>query len=103
MEDLDARITHLSDLGRRELIDSLVRMAGQMDHRVRHGARARIGTAERIRSDNARDERDRIGRILFFLRHRVPATGATAQDASVCQMLAEKLHSKGHWTGEIPD
>jgi hypothetical protein len=37
---------------------------------------------------------------LNFLRFRSPASGATAADLVLCDILAEKLRAKGQWIGE---
>lgn len=39
----------------------------------------------------------RLGRIVFFLRHGVPATRATNADVSLCDALATKLREHGEW------
>lgn len=39
----------------------------------------------------------RLGRIVFFLRHGVPATRATDADVSLCDALATKLRERGEW------
>ena len=45
-------------------------------------------------------ESGRLGRIIYFLRFRSPATGATPRDMTLCQKLADKLQAKGQWSGE---
>ena len=39
----------------------------------------------------------RLGRIVFFLRHGVPATRATDADLSLCDAVATKLRERGEW------
>lgn len=39
----------------------------------------------------------RLGRIVFFLRHGVPATHATDEDVFLCDALAAKLRERGEW------
>jgi hypothetical protein len=40
----------------------------------------------------------RLGRLIFFLRHGVPATRATDADVSLGDALAAKLRESGQWT-----
>jgi hypothetical protein len=100
MDDLDTRIQKLSERDRVSLIQELVRMADQMDARVRAGRRAKRDSVARRLADNARAQGAHLARIIFFLRRRIPATGATAEDQRLCDMLAEKLEAKGQWVGE---
>src|ERR1019366_5129171 len=46
---------------------------------------------------NAMRQRDRIARILFFLRHRSPAIGATKEDDDLCNLLTQQLQARGEW------
>jgi hypothetical protein len=98
MEDLDTRIRRLSDLDRRALVDALIRIDAEAQKRARRGRRARIGTRDRERSNEARYDMARPGAIIHFLRFR---THLPERDAALCQFLEEKLFSKGQWTGDI--
>jgi hypothetical protein len=100
MEDLDTRILALSDLDRRPLIEALIRIDAQMQSRARSGQRAKQGSPERYRADEARSDSDRLGCIIYFLRFRSSASGATAKDMTFCKILEEKLRLKNQWTGE---
>ena len=100
MEDLNTRIRQLSDLDRVPLINALIHMDAEMQARSRTGRRARLLSTERIRADDARHASDRLGRIIYFLRFRTLAFGATSEDLALCDVLAEKLRAKGQWTGE---
>ena len=100
MEDLDTRIRALSDLERIPLIQELIRIDSGKQALARAGRRARRGTAERYRSEQARSDSDRLGQIIYFLRFRSPATNTSAEDLALCDMLADKLRAKGQWTGE---
>ena len=82
------------------MIKELIRLDAQAQIRARSGVRAKRGTTARNRSDEARAETERLGRIIYFLRFRSPAATATAEDMALCNALAEKLQAKGQWTGE---
>jgi len=56
---------------------------------------------ERYRGDEGYAHSERLGRIIYFLRFRCPATDATAEDMKLCRELAEKLQAKGQWTETI--
>lgn len=101
MEDLHTSIWRLSDLDRVPLIEALIRMDATAQATARgRGSRARRGTMERYRVEQASDDSDTLGRIIYFLRFRSPATHATAADLALCDELAEKLRAKGQWQGE---
>ena len=99
MEDLDTRIRRLSDLDRVSLIRALIGMDANAE-RITHsaGSRARSGTADRNRADAARDDINRLGAIIYFLRFRFPLP---ERDRDLCEMLARKLEAKGDWKGDI--
>jgi hypothetical protein len=100
MENLDTRILALSDLDRHALIEALIRINAQMESRARSGRRAKHGSSERYRAEEGRSDSDRLGRIIYFLRFRSPASSATAQDMKLCKSLEEKLRLKNQWIGE---
>ena len=92
----------LSNLDRAPLIEALIRIDRQMQSRARSGRRKNLGSMERYRADEALSESDRLGRIIYFLRFRSPAIGATVQDMRLCNILEEKLRLKNQWIGEHP-
>jgi hypothetical protein len=100
MENLDTRILALSSLDRAPLIEALIGIDRQMQSRARSGRRKKFGSTERYRADEALSDSDRLGRIIYFLRFRSPASGATAQDMRLCNILEEKLRLKNQWIGE---
>lgn len=100
MEILDTRILALSNLDRAPLIEALIGIDRQMQSRGRSGRRKKFGSTERYRADEALSDSDRLGRIIYFLRFRGPASGATAQDMTLCNILEEKLRLKNQWVGE---
>lgn len=101
MEDLDSTIRRLSDLDRVSLIRALIRMDAEAQRIARGaGSRAKRFSMARNRAEEARDQTNRLGAIIYFLRFRSPASSATAADLKLCAMLAEKLQAKGQWTGE---
>jgi hypothetical protein len=101
MEDLAARLRALSDLGRVSLIGELIRIDTSAQSRARKGQRARLGSVDRNRSETALWESDRLGRFIYFLRFRTPATNTSGEDMALCDMIARKLQAKNDWTGEI--
>lgn len=100
MEDLDARMRALSDLDREPLIHALIQIDHEAQRQVGAGRRAKFGSMARNRAEEAAEQRSRLGRIIYFLRFRSPATDATTEDTALCQMLSEKLRAKRQWTGE---
>jgi len=101
MEDLRERILRLSDLDRVALIEALVRMDDQQRAIARGaGSRARLGSIERNRAEEAQSNCNRLGKILYFLRHRSPTFDTSTEDAALCDTLAERFRAKGQWTGE---
>jgi len=82
------------------MIQGLIRLDAQAKARAKAGARAKRGTTARNRADEARAETERLGRIVYFLRSRSPASNATPQDMVLCDALAGKLQAKGQWAGE---
>ena len=100
MEDLDTRILALSDLDRVPLIEALIRIDAQLQAKARTGRRAKRGSREQAHADIARSDSDRLGRIIYFLRFRSPASSATEQDMALCKTLQEKLLLKNQWAGE---
>jgi hypothetical protein len=101
VEDLDSKMRDLSDLDRVSLINELILMNAGYQHQYRVGRRAQLGTIERYRGDEAQAHSQRLERIIYFLRFRIPAEYATAEDMKLCKELAEKLQAKGQWTESI--
>jgi hypothetical protein len=77
MDDLDARIPKLSFLDRVPLIEASISLDAQFQAQARGGRRAKYGSRARDRADAARTDSDQLGRIIYFLRFRSPALGAT--------------------------
>ena len=75
MCDLDETVRMIADRPLAEIIALLDREATVAEYAARR-TRRRNGPVGKNRA-NAMRQRDRIGRILFFLRHRSPALGAT--------------------------
>jgi hypothetical protein len=101
MEDLTTRLTALSDLGRLPMIETFIRIDAEARARARKGNRAKLGSADRNRSELAREESDRLGQIIYFLRFRTQATNTRSEDEALCDMLARKLQAKNDWISEI--
>ena len=91
MHDLASRIQALSDLPRIPLIEALIRIDADAQARARRGSRARRGTVDRDRSETARNDSNRLGQIIHFLRFHSLATDTSAGDMVLCEMLARKL------------
>jgi len=78
--DLDARIRSLVQTGasRREIVRELDSIAIIAEKRAKRFERGK--SADRHRAENERQLLARVGRLLFFLHHGVPADRATATD-----------------------
>jgi hypothetical protein len=100
MEDLDARIRALSALDRVPMIKALIQIDSEAQSQSRTGRRAKRGSVDRNRAEEAAAESARLGRIIYFLRFRSLATNTSARDEELCAMLAGTLQAKGQWTGE---
>jgi hypothetical protein len=100
MRNLDERVRSLSDLDRIPLIKALIAYDAEAERIAKAGSRAKSGSPARYRAEEARGQIARLGRIIYFLRFRSPASGATAADQALCEMLATKLEAKGQWVGE---
>ena len=103
MRDFDEFVRSLGDRDRVDIIKALIARDATA-HKIARGPgrKARRGTSGRDRAEEARGERDRLGRIICFVRFRSPATGSTAADLALCDFLAQSLAAKGQWSGEIP-
>lgn len=103
MEDLATRIEAPSDLPRVPMLQELIRIDAAAQTRAgrSRGRRAKLGTADRNRSETAQWESNRLGQIIYFVRFRSPATNTSAEDMTLCETLAMKLRAKNDWTGEI--
>lgn len=100
MRDFDERIRSFSDLDRIPLINALISCDAEAKSIAKAGSRAKRNSPARYRAEEARSQIDRFGRIIYFLRFRSPASGATVADQALCDMLAKKLEAKGQWVGE---
>lgn len=101
MQDLKARINAHLELDRSALIAALIRMDSQAQAQAKgSGQRAKQGTTERNRAEQARDDSERLGRIIYFLRFRALATNTPEADSMLCTTLAQELEAKGQWTGD---
>jgi len=99
---LEDRIHAVANLDRVSMIRELIRIDAEMQ-RIAQGCghRARRGTSERIRAENARHDSGRLGAFIYFLRFRTMADSANEADRVLCLMLAEKLKAKGQWVGQL--
>src|SRR5262245_60498060 len=81
MIDLDAKIRSLVErnVPRKDIVSELDAIASDADSRAKRFERAKK-KGDRYRTESERALSARVGRILFFLHHGVPAQGAT--DAS---------------------
>jgi serine/threonine protein kinase len=77
MEDLNVRIRALADLDRVPLIETLIGIDAEIQARARRGRRVKRNAVERNRADAAREQSDRLGRIICFIRFRSPSSSAT--------------------------
>jgi hypothetical protein len=95
MRDLDETVRMIADRPLVEIIAQLDREATAAEYAARR-TRNRSGPVGKNRASAMR-QRDRIGRILFFLRHRSPAIGATEEDDALCNLLSQRLQARGEW------
>ena len=95
MRDLDETVRMLADRPLVEIITLLEREATVPDYAARR-TNNRSGPVGKNRA-RAMRQRDRIDRILFFLRHRSPALGATKEDDDLCNLLTKRLQARGEW------
>ena len=100
MEDLRERIWRLSGLDRVALINALIEIDAREEAKAHGaGARAKRGSVQRNRAEEARDNCDRLGKVIYFVRMRTLASGTSAGDEVLCRKLAEKLQTKDQWDG----
>ncbi len=85
--DLDARIRSLVQTGasRREIVRELDSIAIIAEKRAKRFERGK--SADRYRAENERQLLARVGRLLFFLHHGVPADRATDADQQIYDLL----------------
>ena len=95
MRDLDETVRMIADRPLVEIVTLLEREATAADYAARR-THNRSGPIGKNRAKAMR-QRERIGRILFFLRHRSPAIGATKEDDDLCNLLAKRLQARGEW------
>ena len=95
MRDLDETVRMIADRPLADIIALLDREATAAEYAARR-TRNRNGTVGKNRASAMR-QRDRIVRILFFLRHRSPAFGATKEDDDLCNLLTQQLQARGEW------
>jgi hypothetical protein len=95
MRDLDETVRMSADRPLAEIIALLDREATAAEYAARR-TRNRSGPVGKNRA-RAMRQRERIDRILFFLRHRSPAIGATKEDDDLCNLLAKRLQARGEW------
>jgi len=101
MDTLATRIERISDLNRVALIQELIRIDAVAQVRAHRQSRASRGTLARYRSEAARNDSDRLGQIIYFLRFRTSAINTSEEDMALCEMLAQKLQVKNDWIGEV--
>jgi hypothetical protein len=92
MRDIDELVRSLADRPRQEIIAALSREAAAAERRIR-SLRTRNGEHGERRRE-AMSHVERIGRILFFLHHGMPATGATAADQKLYDLLSDRWRSR---------
>jgi hypothetical protein len=95
MRDLDETVRMIADRPLAEIIALLDREAIAVEYAARR-TRNRSGPVGKNRA-KAMLQRERIYRILFFLRHRSPAIGATKEDDNLCNLLTKRLEARGEW------
>jgi len=76
------------------MIAELERKGAQLEKAAKV-KRSRLGRNRFEREHGGFHEVHRIGRILFFLRHGIPADGSTDKDFALDDLLQEKLRTRG--------
>jgi hypothetical protein len=89
-----------SELDRIPMIEALICADSDARSLAQRGRSAKRYSGLWQRAEEAASHTARFGRIIYFLRFRSPASGATAEDLELCEMLAQKLEAKGQWRGE---
>src|SRR5262245_28272341 len=106
MDDpLDSFLKSIEDLDLPEMVQALKRKGDEAEKKQRLLRSKRPRTLKRMRETDFLASRretesttvDRIGRILFFMRNGTPADETTEKDWAWCQLVANKLRSKGQW------
>jgi hypothetical protein len=104
MRTLEGIIRSILDLNRDEMI-------GVLEHEERHAeaaARAYASGAARARQATQKDKllareaemssrEASVRRILFYLRHGIPAHDETAEEKTLRDLLTERLRPTGQW------
>jgi hypothetical protein len=101
MRDFDEFVQSLADMDLGEIIKALVAADKRAAGVWQAGRRAKLDSSAKRRSEDARHQVDRFERIIFFLRFHSLATTATAADVALCDILTEKLKTKGQWTSDL--
>src|SRR6516162_6140591 len=88
MIDLDAKIRSLVErnIPRKDIVSELDAIASDAESRAKRFERAKK-KGDRYRAESERALSARVGRILFFLHHGVPAQGATDADLQLYDLL----------------
>ena len=89
MIDLDAKIRLLVErnIPRKDIVSELDAIASDAESRAKRFERAKKKKGDRYRAESERALSARVGRILFFLHHGVPAQGATDADLQLYDLL----------------
>ena len=104
MRTLGGIIKSILDLNRNEMI-------GVLEHEERHAeaaARAYASVAARARQATQKDKllnreaemssrEASLRRILFYLRHGIPADDETGEEKTLRDLLTERLRATGQW------
>ncbi len=99
MQDFDKFVRSLADKDLEEIIKAIKREDAMAQNIAKLGHRAKRGSSERFRAEEAQDRSGRCGRILSFLEYNTRSTSATPADDNLCLMIKEKLLAKGQWPG----
>ena len=88
MIDLDAKVRSLVErkVPRKEIVSELEAVASAAESRAKRFERAKK-KGDRYRAETERALGARVGRILFFLHHGVPAQRATDADRQLYDLL----------------
>ena len=96
MEDFDKWVLSLAE--RESLKEMIVTLSGKADAAEGRAHRIKRRTGpEGAKREEARQEAERIGRILYFLRYGTDSDLATDADNALCTQIKGRLTTRGVW------
>jgi hypothetical protein len=98
IDDIDAFVLQLIESGqsRESMIAGLSRKSSQFETAGK-AKRGKRGRRLPDRGENEFSKMDRVGRLLYFLRHRSPAFGFTDADSLLADKMQDHLKRRNEW------